>query len=127
MSHQRFPDQTPATEAALALTIKPFIERFVQPERSAKALSHFVPREARANWGDLAHMFDNARARPLEAKTIEPWHAVRGVLLVEHEAYSMSVEDAMKLYIAQDSLFVSYEATFAIARFANHGAPMLLT
>ena len=127
MSHQRFDNQTAASEAALDLTIKPFIDRFVQEERRAKALSHFVPREARASWGDLAHMFDNARARPLEASAIQPWHAVRGVFLIEHEAYSMAVEDAMKLYVPQDSLFISYEATFAIARYASHGAPMLLT
>jgi hypothetical protein len=51
---------------------------------------------------------------------------VRGVFLVEDRAYSMALETALALYVPGDSLFISYEATFAVIRSAT-GQPLLLT
>lgn len=120
------PGATPASTAALELSIKPFIDRFVARDRHDKAAAAFLPKQPRAHWGDLAHMIDNARARPLDPATIKPWSAVRGVFLVEDGAYSMDLESAMAIYAPGDTLFISYEATFAVARYAT-GQPMLLT
>lgn len=125
--HKRFdPSPTIATEAALDMAIKPFIERFVRPELRDKATAGFLPKTERHPWGDLVHMIDTARARPYEPGVLAPWNAVRGVFLVEHEAYSVATQTAMGLYVVEDSLFVAYRATFAVARYAN-GKPLLLT
>lgn len=124
---QRFdPSPTIATEAALDMAIKPFIERFVRPELHDKAIAAFLPKDERHHWGDLVHMIDSTRARPYEAGALAPWNAVRGVFLVDHEAYSVETQTAMGLYVVEDSLFIAYRATFAVARFAN-GKPLLLT
>lgn len=124
---QRFdPSPTIATEAALDMAVKPFIERFVREELRDKALAAFVPKDARHHWGDLVHMIDTSRARPYEAGALAPWNAVRGVFLVEDEAYSVETQTATGLYVVEDALFVAYRATFAVARFAN-GKPLLLT
>jgi hypothetical protein len=117
---------TSATDAALELTIKPFIDRFVAKERHDKAIASFLPKQPRAHWGDLAHMTDNSRARPLEPATIAPWKAVRGVFLVEDQAFSMSLDEALAIYVPGDTVFVSYEATFAVIK-QKTGQPLLLT
>lgn len=119
-------DSPEASAAALELSIKPFIDRFVQKDRHDKAIASFLPKQPRAHWGDLAHMIDNGRARPLEKSAVAPWNAVRGVFLVEDRAYSMALETALALYAPGDSLFISYEATFAVIRSAT-GQPLLLT
>ena len=126
MTNQRIERPSPATSAALELTIKPFIDRFVTKERHDKAVAAFLPKQPRAHWGDLAHMTDNTRAMPLVPETIDPWKAVRGVFLFEDQAHSMSLEEALALYVQGDTLFISYEATFAVARYAT-GNPLLLT
>lgn len=128
MNNKRFdPSPTVATEAALEMAIKPFIERFVRPEDQAKALANFVPKNAKHPWGDLVHMIDTTRARPYTPGMLEPWNAVRGVFLVEHEEYSLGTQTAMGLYVVEDALFVAYRATFAVARFAHGATPLLLT
>jgi hypothetical protein len=125
--HKRFdPSPTIATEAALDMAIKPFIERFVRDTDREKAIAHFVPKNPKHPWGDLAHMIDTTRARPYEPGVLAPWNAVRGVFLVEHEEYSVATQTAMGLYVVEDSLFIAYRATFAVARFAS-GKPLLLT
>jgi hypothetical protein len=125
--NKRFdPSPTIATEAALDMAIKPFVERFVRPELHEKAIAAFLPKNERHPWGDLVHMIDTARARPYEPGVLAPWNAVRGVFLVEHESYSVATQTAMGLYVVEDSLFVAYRATFAVARYAN-GKPLLLT
>ncbi len=125
--HKRFdPSPTIATEAALEMAIKPFIERFVKTELQEKAIASFLPKTERHPWGDLVHMIDTTRARPYEPGVLAPWNAVRGVFLVEHESYSVATQTAMGLYVVEDSLFVAYRATFAVARYAS-GKPLLLT
>ncbi|MGE0395659.1 MAG: hypothetical protein AB7T06_02950 [Kofleriaceae bacterium] len=125
--HKRFdPSPTIATEAALEMAIVPFIDRFVKPELREKATAVFLPKNERHPWGDLVHMIDTTRARPYEPGVLAPWNAVRGVFLVEHEAYSVATQTAMGLYVVEDSLFIAYRATFAVARYAS-GKPLLLT
>ncbi len=125
--NKRFdPSPTLATEAALDMAVKPFIERFVRADHQAKALAAFVPKDPKHPWGDLVRMIDTTRARPYEPGTLAPWNAVRGVFLVEHEEYSVATQTAMGLYVVEDSLFIAYRATFAVARFAS-GQPLLLT
>lgn len=124
---QRFdPSPTIATDAAIEMAITPFIERFIKAENKAKATSLYLPKHDKASWSDLVTMIDTSRARPYAPGMLEPWNAVRGVFLVEHEAYSVSTQTAMGLYVVEDSLFVAYRGTFAVARYAT-GTPLLLT
>ena len=51
---------------------------------------------------------------------------MRGVFLVENEAYSVATQTAMGLYVKEDSLFIAYSATFAVVRY-HTGNPLLLT
>lgn len=124
---QRFdPSPTIATEAGLETAVRPFIERFVKEDRREKALAHFVPKQPKASWHDLIPMIDTARARAYSPGVLEPWNAVRGVFLVDHEAYSVTTQTAMGLYVLEDSMFIAYRGTFAVVRYTT-GSPLLLT
>ena len=127
---QRFdPSPTVATDAAIEMAVQPFIDRFVKPDKRERAIAHFLgspPRQPKASWHELIQMTDNARARPYAPGVLEPWNAVRGVFLVDHEAYSVTTQTAMGLYVLEDALFIAYRGTFAVVRYTT-GAPLLLT
>jgi len=127
LTKQRFdPSPTLATDVGLETAIRPFIERFVKTDKRDKALAQFAPKQPKASWHELIQMIDTTRARPYAAGALEPWNAVRGVFLVDHEAYAVTTQTAMGLYVLEDSLFVAYRSTFAVVRY-DTGTPLLLT
>jgi hypothetical protein len=127
LTKQRFdPSPTLATEAGLETAIRPFIERFVKADKRERANAQFLPKQPKASWHELIQLIDTARARPYESGVLEPWNAVRGVFLVDHESYAVTTQIAMGLYVLEDSLFIAYRGTFAVARYAT-GSPLLLT
>lgn len=124
---QRFdPSPAVATDAALEMAVQPFIERFVRPDKRERATTLFLPKQPKASWHELIQMIDTTRARPYAAGALEPWNAVRGVFVVDHDAYSITTQAAMGLYVTEDSMFVAYSGTFAVVRYHN-GSPLLLT
>ncbi|MBA3453333.1 MAG: hypothetical protein H0T42_09605 [Deltaproteobacteria bacterium] len=127
---QRFdPSPTLATDVGLETAIQPFIDRFVKEEKRERATALFIsiaPKQDKASWHELIQMIDTSRARPYAPGVLEPWNAVRGVFLVDHEAYAVTTQTAMGLYVLEDSLFVAYRSTFAVVRYKT-GAPLLLT
>jgi len=127
LTKQRFdPSPTLATDVGLETAIRPFIERFVKTDKRDKALAQFAPKQPKASWHELIQMIDTTRARPYAPGALEPWNAVRGVFLVDHEAYAVTTQTAMGLYVVEDSLFVAYRSTFAVVRY-DTGTPLLLT
>ena len=123
----RFDPMPPtANEVALDGALRPFIERFVREDRRDKALALFLPKKPTTEWRELIPMIDPHRARTYTAAELAPWHAVRGVLFVGKDAYSVSAEDVTKLYLTEDAVFIAYSATFATIK-SEHGAPLLLT
>lgn len=124
---QRFdPSPTLATDVGLETAIGPFIDRFVKTEKRERAIALFAPKQDKASWHELIQMIDTSRARPYAPDFLEPWNAVRGVFLVDHEAYAVTTQTAMGLYVLEDSLFVAYRSTFAVVRY-DTGTPLLLT
>lgn len=116
-----------ATETALEMALRPFIDRFVKEEKRERAVAHFLPKKDISSYHELMTSLDTTRARPCPAGALEPWNAVRGVFLVDHDAYSVTAQTALGLYVgASDSLFVAYSGTFAVVRSAT-GSPLLLT
>ena len=64
-------------------------------------------------------------ARPHDTQQdLQPWHAVRGVYLVDKDAFSLDAKTALGLYTTGPWLFIAYSATFAVAH--DHGAGSLL-
>jgi hypothetical protein len=121
------PSPAVATEAALEMALRPFIERFIKTDKRERCGSHFLPKQEKASYHELIMALDTSRARPYAPGMLEPWNAVSGVFLVEHEAYSVTTQTAMGLYVtANDSLFVAYRGTFAVVRYVA-GSPLLLT
>jgi len=124
---QRFdPSPTLATDVGLETAIRPFIDRFVKNDKREKAIGQFCPKQPKASWHELIQMIDTTRARAYAPGVLEPWNAVRGVFLVDHEAYAVTTQTAMGLYVVEDSLFVAYRSTFAVVRY-DTGTPLLLT
>jgi hypothetical protein len=116
-----------ATETALDMALRPFIERLVKEDKRERAVAHFLPKKDKSSYHELITSLDTTRARPSNAEALAQWKAVRGVLLIDHEAYSTSIETAMELYVSgADALFVAYGGTFAVVRYQS-GSPLLLT
>jgi hypothetical protein len=124
---QRFdPSPALATDTGLETAVRPFIERFVKEDRRERAVSHFLPKQPKASWHELIQLIDTARARPYAPAVLEPWHDVRGVFVIDHDAYAVTTQAAMELYVLEDALFIAYHGTFAVVRYAS-GKPLLLT
>jgi hypothetical protein len=116
-----------ATETALDMALRPFIERLVKEDKRERAVAHFLPKKDKSSYHELITSLDTTRARPSNAAALAQWKAVRGVFLIDHEAYSTSIETAMELYVTgADALFVAYGGTFAVVRYQS-GSPLLLT
>jgi len=116
-----------ATETALDMALRPFIERLVKEDKRERAVAHFLPKKEISSYHELVTSVETSRARPCDAAALTQWKAVRGVFLIDHEAYSTSIEEAMELYVSgTDALFVAYGGTFAVVRSAT-GSPLLLT
>ncbi len=116
-----------ATVTALEMALRPFVERFVKEDKRERAFAHFLPKRDVSSYHELITSLDTTRARPCPAGALEPWNDVRGVFLVDHEAYSVTAKTALGLYVAgSDSLFVAYSGTFCVVRYQT-GSPLLLT
>jgi hypothetical protein len=125
--HPRFdpmPERT--TDAALDLALRPFVDRFIEEERRARARTVLTPKHGRIDWRDVIPLLDTRRARVFEARDLEPWHAVRGVFLVDHDAFSVDAKTMSSYYVTDPWMFVSYGATFAVVR-EEHGHSLLYT
>src|SRR5947209_398420 len=97
-----------ASEVALSMTLRPLVDRFVREDRRARALSLF---EKHA-WCDVLPLLDTSRGRTYTDNDLKPWHAVRGVYLVDKDAYSLDAKTALALYTKEPWLFIAYSATF---------------
>lgn len=116
-----------ATETALDMALRPFIERLVKDDKRERAVSHFLPKKEKSSYHELITSIETTRARPSTAEELAQWKTVRGVFLIDHEAYSTTTETAMSLYIpGADAMFVAYGGTFAVVRYQS-GQPLLLT
>ena len=124
--HRFDPSPTVATDVGLETAVRPFIDRFVKTDKHDRAIALFAPKQEKASWHELIQMIDTTRARPYAPGVLEPWNAVRGVFLVDHEAYAVTTQTAMGLYVLEDSLFIAYRSTFAVVRY-DTGTPLLLT
>lgn len=119
--HKRFdPMPEPASDAALAMTLRPLVERFVREDKRPRALA-LMDKHA---WRDVLPLLDTSRGRTYTQHDLEPWHAVRGVYLVDKDAFSLDAKTAFGLYTTEPWLFIAYSATFAVAH--DHGAGSLL-
>ena len=124
--HRFDPSPTVATDVGLETAVRPFIDRFIKTDKHDRAIALFAPKQDKASWHELIQMIDTSRARPYAPGVLEPWSAVRGVFLVDHEAYAVTTQTAMGLYVLEDSLFIAYRSTFAVVRY-DTGTPLLLT
>jgi len=116
-----------ATEAALDMALRPFIERLVKPDKRERATSHFLPKRSQSSYHELVTSIDTSRARTCTPADLAGWHEVRGVLFVDHDAYSTTAQQAHELYLqGAEAVFVAYGATFALLR-PKSGAPLLIT
>ena len=121
------PTLSAATDAALDMALRPFIERLVKPDKRERATAHFLPKREHSSYHELVTSIDESRARPCTPADIAGWNDVRGVLFVDHEAYSTTAKKAHDLYLkGTDAVFVAYGATFALLR-PKSGAPLLIT
>ena len=59
---------------------------------------------------------DTKRGRTYSDRDLQPWHAVRGVFLVDKDAFSIDAKTAFGLYVTDPWLFIAYSATFAVIR-----------
>jgi hypothetical protein len=128
MSHHPRFDPMPerATEAALDMAMRPFIERFIKEDKRARATSLFMPKQPRIEWRDVLPLVDPRRGRTYHDHDLKPWHAVRGVFLVDHDAFSIDAKAALGLYVTDPWLFVAYTATFAVIHY-EVGESLLFT
>jgi hypothetical protein len=126
MPQRRFdPMPETASEVALDQALRPFIERFVSADKRTHAASVYLPNKTRHEWRGLISMIDRQRGRTFEDTELVPWHAVRGVFLVDKDAYSVDTRTAMGLYVKDEAMFVAYGSTFAVA--LGTGGRLLLT
>jgi len=110
----------PASDAALAMTLRPLVDRFVREDKRTRAMS-LMDKHA---WRDVLPLLDTSRGRTYTAHDLAPWHAVRGVYLVDKDAYSLDAKTALALYTKEPWLFIAYSATFAVVH--DEGAGSLL-
>src|SRR5437660_12769692 len=109
-----------ASAAAFDMTLQPFVDRFVREDRRARA-KLLMDKHA---WSDVISLLDTTRARAYTEKDLQPWHAVRGVFLVDKDAFSVDAKTALGLYAPEPWLFIAYSATFAVTH--EHGPASLL-
>lgn len=128
MSHHPRFDPMPelATAAALDMALNPFIERFVKEDKRARATSLFVPKQTKTEWRDVLPLVDTRRGRTYTDKDLQPWSAVRGVFLVDKDAFSVDAKTALGLYVKDPWLFIAYTATFAVLHY-EVGQSLLFT
>jgi hypothetical protein len=128
MSHHPRFDPMPerATDAALDMAMRPFIERFVKEDKRARAASLLLPKHARVEARELLPLIDTRRGRTYAEADLAPWHVVRGVFLVDKDAFSIDAKGAFGLYVTDPWLFVAYTATFAVIHY-EVGQALLFT
>ena len=59
-------------------------------------------------------LLDTTRCRTYTEPDLQPWHAVRGVFLVDKDAFSLDAKTAFGLYVTDPWLFIAYRASFAV-------------
>jgi hypothetical protein len=134
MTTKRF-DPVPelASDVAIDQALRPFIQRFVQEARREHATAVYLPNTAggapgtrsRHEWRGLIAHVDKQRGRTFTATELAPWLAVRGVFLVDRDAFAVDAKTAIGLYVPTEWMFVAYGATFAIV--ADQHGKLLLT
>ena len=125
-----------ATDAALEMALKPFVERFVKEEKRERASSLLFgrtsaapgssARQPRVECRDLLPLIDTKRGRTYTDPDLAPWHAVRGIFLVDKDVFSVDAKTALGLYVRDPWIFIAYTATFAVAHW-EVGQSLLLT
>jgi hypothetical protein len=103
-----------ANDAALDLALRPFVERYIKEDKHARATTLCLPTHPRAECRELLPLIDTRRGRTYVDADLAPWHAVRGVFLVDKDAFSVDAKTAFGLYVTDPWLFVAYGATFAV-------------
>ena len=116
MSHHPRFDPMPerASDAALAMALTPFVERFVEEDKRTRARAALTPKHGRLDWRDVLQLVNTRRGRTFNGTDLEPWHAVRGVFLVDKDAFAVDAKTVTGYYVTDPWLFVSYGATFAV-------------
>ena len=113
--HPRFdPWPEKANDAALDLALRPFVDRFVEEDKQARARAALTPKAGRIEWRDVLKLMNTRRGQTFVEADLKPWHAVRGVFLVDKDAFSVDAKTATGYYVTDPWLFVSYGATFAV-------------
>ncbi len=103
-----------ANEVALDMALRPFVERFVDEDKRLRARAALAPKHGRFDWRDVLALVNTRRGRTFAPAELEPWHAVRGVFLVDRDAFSVDAKTVTEYYVTDPWLFVSYGATFAV-------------
>lgn len=103
-----------ASDAALDMALRPFVDRFVEEDRRARARVALAPKHGHFDWRDVLQLVNTRRGRTFATDELKPWHAVRGVFLVDRDAFSVDAKTVIGYYVTDPWLFVSYGATFAV-------------
>lgn len=115
MSHPRFdPMPERANDVALEMALRPFVDKFIDDEKRARARSAFTPKHGHLDWRDVLQLVNTRRGRTFASDELTPWHAVRGVFLVDRDAFAVDAKTVTQYYVTDPWLFVSYGATFAL-------------
>jgi hypothetical protein len=113
--HPRFdPMPERATEVGLDMALRPFVERFIDEDKRARARAAFASKHGHFDWRDVLPLVNTRRGRTFATDELKPWHAVRGVLFVDRDAFSLDAKTVTEAYLTEPWLFVSYGATFAV-------------
>jgi hypothetical protein len=113
--HPRFePMPERANEVALDMALRPFVDRFVEEDKRARARAALTPKHGRFDWHAVLQLITTRRGRTFAQDELKPWHAVRGVFLVDRDAFSVDAKAVADYYVTDAWMFVSYGATFAV-------------
>jgi hypothetical protein len=103
-----------ASDAALDMALRPFVDRFVEEDKQTRARAAFTPKSGKLEWRDVLKLVNTRRGQTFVESDLAPWHAVRGVFIVDRDAFSVDAKTATHYYVTDPWLFVSYGATFAV-------------
>jgi hypothetical protein len=113
--HPKFePMPERANEVALDLALRPFVERFIDEDKRARARVMLTPKQGHLEWREVLPLVNTRRGRTFNDHELTPWHSVRGVFLVDRDAFSVDAKTVTTYYLTEPWLFVSYGATFAV-------------
>jgi len=118
MSHHPRFDPMPerASDAALDMALRPFVDKFIDEDKRTRARAAFTPKSGRLEWREILKLVNTRRGQTFAEADLEPWLGVRGVFLVDKDAYTVDAKTATGYYVTDPWVFVSYGATFAVIR-----------